>query len=693
MPKSTRRLFVLFVVSFAFTASSLTGTVSAAGPAGYRTRHVIVAVMDGVRFSETFGDPEHKYVPRMWREIMPQGTLYTDFRNEGITVTRQGHSTIASGTWQMAINGGPRLTMPTFFDYYREESGAAAGKTWAIFGKGSYSFAPYSSFPTYLDRWAPKAKIGIGEGSLDDDRKVLAETLAVMKEYRPALMFVNFGYTDHSAHVKPFEEYTRAVAGVDDIFATLWAAVQSDPDYRDTTTLVLTNDHGRHDDAHGGFAQHGDACEGCRHLFLLVAGPDTKKGVVIDRPALQIDIAPTVGELLGFQTPLAEGEVLADSFVSLLGLNRKEARTAVEKEAVLTRQLAARDLDTIVARRTSFNSDLVHLPATASSTLLFRGLMSETAARKPSWAPEAIQQTRAWLERTVTEKGTAQIYRAAVLLDLVRGTAGLGAGKDSATAFEKQQKELLGLDQAGLSEVDRAFLIDVLARMAALPKTGGGGQLEVLAGPLARLTGEFPRIPGQVKASDLENALVLYAISDALATLQTLRATTQGQPKPSPLSQTIRILQENCLLRYFGAAGEQKEPGGLWADSMVSLLNLSSAQSLEHAGAFRGFRSAKQLEKGKEQDEKAALPAVVLGLPAGDIAAWVQTTGQPSSKAGGTAREQLLRRRMSTFIWETNRYLSFSRDLTRYMVDEAGAVQGTDSVLAAGAFLILDAIY
>ncbi|HHW15530.1 MAG TPA: hypothetical protein GXX28_11455, partial [Firmicutes bacterium] len=141
------------VLALGLVAQAAEGSPPAAA---YRTRHVIVAVMDGVRWSETFGDPEHRYVPRMWKELVPQGTLYTNFYNRGVTVTRQGHSTIASGTYQVVPNGGPRLTRPTFFDYFREETGAPAEKAWVIFGKGAYSFAPWSSFPAYLDKYAPR---------------------------------------------------------------------------------------------------------------------------------------------------------------------------------------------------------------------------------------------------------------------------------------------------------------------------------------------------------------------------------------------------------------------------------------------------------------------------------------------------------------------------------------------------------
>ena len=72
----------------------------------------------------------------------------------------------------------------------------------------------------------------------------------------------------------------------------------------------MTNDHGRHEDAHGGFKNHGDSCEGCRHIMLLAIGPRFTPGVEIKEPAYQIDIAPTAAEILGIAFPSVEGKNL-----------------------------------------------------------------------------------------------------------------------------------------------------------------------------------------------------------------------------------------------------------------------------------------------------------------------------------------------------------------------------------------------
>ena len=50
---------------------------------------------------------------------------------------------------------------------------------------------------------------------------------------------------------------------------------------------------------------HGDGCEGCTHIMLLALGRNVTQGIVNNDLHYQVDIAPTVGDLLGFSTPEA----------------------------------------------------------------------------------------------------------------------------------------------------------------------------------------------------------------------------------------------------------------------------------------------------------------------------------------------------------------------------------------------------
>lgn len=87
------------------------------------------------------------------------------------------------------------------------------------------------------------------------------------------------------------------------------------PLMKNQTTLFITNDHGRHlDGVKSGFVNHGDRCEGCRHISLLVLGPDTPKGLSIQKEGELIDISKTISTLLHFDMPTSKGRFLEEAF-------------------------------------------------------------------------------------------------------------------------------------------------------------------------------------------------------------------------------------------------------------------------------------------------------------------------------------------------------------------------------------------
>ena len=130
-----------------------------------------------------------------------------------------------------------------------------------------------------------------------------------MDTHHPKLIIVNFPDTDVKGHTGVWDDYISALTNADNLVYQLWQHIQAgDYGYTTTnTTLFVTNDHGRHDDANGGFQNHGDDCEGCEHIMLLAIGRNITAGVENSDLHYQIDIAPTVGDLLGFSTPQAIG--------------------------------------------------------------------------------------------------------------------------------------------------------------------------------------------------------------------------------------------------------------------------------------------------------------------------------------------------------------------------------------------------
>jgi hypothetical protein len=615
---------------------------------GYKTKHVFIVVMDGVRYSETFGDNTHALAPHLYSNLKSEGTLFTNFYNRGITVTRQGHSTLISGTWQAVPNGGPRLTRPTLFEYYRDEKGAPATKCWSIFGKGTYAFEPYSSHPAYGSRYAGQHINGGGrdnplsEDTAEGNVAVLGKVIEVMKKDQPDIVFINFGYTDHIAHASAdINNYHAAIKNSDEQMWRLWNTIQSDPYYRDSTTVFFTNDHGRH--AHD-FQNHGDHCEGCEHIMLLILGPDTKKGVVVDREALQIDVAPTVAELLGFQTPLATGKVLSESLIKYLKLNKKEAKTEAALKAQKIEKLAERDLMKTAADYVMAAMKPEALPVNQEGELLLSGMIR---AHKETKDQKYFEFVRKWIDTHKTS-GTIdeQIALGRVILELPAETR----------QFYLTLARVLG-DRAAKGQIDPgdrnrslrlAILLGQLSEVTNKPAYGEAG-LKIFKAALNRVS---PK-----RLTQRESTLDFILLGQAAATYK----------DDSTVMKTYILTAAQILL-------DMKEEGSLWADPIQSALNLSAIEAPKRRGALREF------VKIKLRDPKQTLPVSVQMMTEQEL-----KTLFPDRPRTSVAN---LQTQLVDLIFERARQnIFFSLDMLRYGVNEAGAY-ADGSLTAQGGFLM-----
>ena len=137
----TKLLTLTGLVALLLLSSSVvrTNNTETASPAEslYRTQNVIVLIIDGPRFSETFGDSTCQYIPNLSKELAPQGVLFTNFRNNGTTNTNSGHTAITTGVYQNIKNNGSELPKyPSFFQYYLKEKKVSKEKAWIVSSKG-----------------------------------------------------------------------------------------------------------------------------------------------------------------------------------------------------------------------------------------------------------------------------------------------------------------------------------------------------------------------------------------------------------------------------------------------------------------------------------------------------------------------------------------------------------------------------
>jgi hypothetical protein len=268
------------------------------------SQNVIIVVIDGARYSETFG-ADSLYISHIWNQLRPLGTIWTSFYNDGQTKTDPGHSAIASGAWQQIDNKGlDRPEQPTVFEYFRKYTMAPEKATAVVVGKQKLDILTYSNHPDYGKKYKASSFIS------STDTSVMNDVKRVLSFNRPRIMMVNLPSVDAAGHSGNWTEYITALHNADSLIWNLWQTLQSNSVYRNTTTLFVTNDHGRHDDTHDGFKNHGDGCEGCRHILCLAIGRGFPANQIIKQRRTQCDIAPTVGELLCFPTPFSIGTSL-----------------------------------------------------------------------------------------------------------------------------------------------------------------------------------------------------------------------------------------------------------------------------------------------------------------------------------------------------------------------------------------------
>jgi hypothetical protein len=289
--------------------------LAVSGPArAYQTEHVVLVIVDGLRYSEGLGDSSHTHVPEMYK-LSRKGSIVEPFSNDWVTDTMHGIPTIWCGAHSelrtfsgSGCDGGEHTCseLPTLFEYYRKD--LSRERTDCIYVLKDVNRPWRASLdPDYGPDYWP---LYHSEGTSDVD--VWHEAEDLMVEYHPSLLVIYLERVDHFGHSASWPYYTRSVEIADSIVGMVWDFIESDAVYAGKTTLIVTNDHGRHTED---WTTHGCDCEGCRTVMLLAVGPDIKQGFVSNQPRTLCDITPTIGELLGFGTPKAAGTPLLEILV------------------------------------------------------------------------------------------------------------------------------------------------------------------------------------------------------------------------------------------------------------------------------------------------------------------------------------------------------------------------------------------
>lgn len=320
------------------------------------TRNVVLVTSDGLRWQDVFrgADPallnqpdggvsdvgairreywretpearREALMPFLWTVVARRGQLYGNADKaspakvaNGMNLSYPGYNEMFTGSPDPRIDSNDKRPNPnvTVFEWLNRRPGYR-GKVSAVGSWDGYPFilnaersglfinagcVPFDSpMPTecqvLLNRLIAQST-QTWEGHRED-----AFTFQIALEHlrhdAPRVFYIGLNDTDEHAHDGRYDRYLRAAHTADANLRRLWEELQSRPQYRGTTTMIITTDHGR-GNAPVEWKSHGAKVKGSEAIWIGVIGPDT----------------PALGERIGTAL-VTEGQVAA-TIAALLG--------------------------------------------------------------------------------------------------------------------------------------------------------------------------------------------------------------------------------------------------------------------------------------------------------------------------------------------------------------------------------------
>ena len=332
---------------------------------------MVVTFGGGARDDETFTPEGQENIPHLLGELAPRSTFFSQVINRGILGHYVATASLTTGVYETFNNfAAVPPDNPTVFEYFRKGLKRPAFDAWVVapsngfnrigesgnrlFGPGQgagvilpkrllaaalssrgatgYEHLLRDNYETPL--YAPE--LGGHEQQLHEIAEILdlsvsdfiahaqnlksADELSVyiarrlMKRLAPSLLWITLHDID-VAHPGAYSLYLEGIQRADRLCGEIWRAIGADAEYAGKTTMFILPDFGRDSDTDvggNGFQHHrtGDALS--RTTWMLALGLGARENFVVDRPIDSIDLAPTLGALLGFDARFSRGKPLAE---------------------------------------------------------------------------------------------------------------------------------------------------------------------------------------------------------------------------------------------------------------------------------------------------------------------------------------------------------------------------------------------
>jgi hypothetical protein len=152
-----------------------------------------------------------------------------------------------------------------------------------------------------------------GGGPTSGDELTFFMTREVMRKFSPQVLVVAFSDVE-AAHFGSYSLHLSGIKTADRLTWQLWQEVESNPDYRGKTTMVVLPEFGRDPDGSStnGFFNHRANVDSTRDTWMMTLGSAVDRPNIVERPIRHVDLCPTLADLLGCPPIESQGGMLKE---------------------------------------------------------------------------------------------------------------------------------------------------------------------------------------------------------------------------------------------------------------------------------------------------------------------------------------------------------------------------------------------
>jgi len=237
-------------------------------------RYVVIAVIDGARFTETLGDRIISTFPSLEYAPSAGDCLYVLLQQRS-DITTPGHSSILSGSGSTSQTTAASIRIRRrFFEYYRKAF-AVRQTMCGYSGKKKLVVLAASDAAGYGNSYAATV-----------NRLTLPSTTTTAHRRQRApgdpvgtsrISIINFPETDNAAHQADKPWYLKAIHGADSLIVDLWSGFREIRCFMAKLLCSSQTITAGTWTCEEGFIDHGDSCAGCRHIMCIAVGPISRR--------------------------------------------------------------------------------------------------------------------------------------------------------------------------------------------------------------------------------------------------------------------------------------------------------------------------------------------------------------------------------------------------------------------------------